>query len=112
MKPFLLITFLTLAGGLAAPAGTALIYVNDAPVQSPPDFLAPIDATSFVNRNLFSTGSSHLISIGTIIPTLPFETANTLYYTNTSSGVLAGPPGFRFVFTTNGFRYPDRKSVV
>ena len=111
MKPFLLITMLTLAGGLSAPAGTALIYVNDAPVQSPPDFLAPIDATSFVNRNLFSIGSSNLIFIGTTIPTLPFETANTLNYTNTSTGVLLGTPGFRFVFTTNGFRYPAARIV-
>ncbi len=100
MKPLLAAAALSLCGTLTLVAATAPIFINDAPVQSPPAFLAPIDATSFLNRSIFSVST-----------TLPFETQNTVYYTNSASGVMSGFPGFRFIFTTNGFRYPAARIV-
>src|SRR5262249_27206283 len=100
MKLFILLACWCAGGGLKASAATAALYVNDGPVQSPPDILLPIDATSFLNRSTFN-----------VFTTLPFETLNTLYYTNAGSGALIGSPGFRLNFITNGFRYPAARIV-
>ncbi|HEY2953194.1 MAG TPA: hypothetical protein VGK40_11450, partial [Verrucomicrobiae bacterium] len=100
MKLSLYLTVVSACGGLMATAATAPVYVNDGPVQSPPDFLPPIDATSFLNRSTFS-----------IFSTLPFETLNTLYYTNSGSGALIGTPGYRLIYNANGFRTPAARIV-
>ncbi|MGC8886731.1 MAG: hypothetical protein ACP5MG_06195 [Verrucomicrobiia bacterium] len=81
---------LTMLAGIAALAvisarGQALpIYINDRDFYytTPPQ----IDARAFVNQAIFSVTTSPL----------PFETQNTLYFTNKGSGVMTGNVGFRF----------------
>src|SRR5215472_18076917 len=67
--------------GLAADA----LYLNTGTVNTP-----QVDAITFVNKGLFQASS-----------TLPYETQDTLYFTNTvgtfsGSGTMDGIPGFRF----------------
>lgn len=71
----------SLAGSQAASS----IFINTGSLTNVPQ----VDAITFVNEGLFN--------IGTI---LPYETVNTLYYTNT--GRMIGVPGFRFENVTPG----------
>src|SRR6185295_16146373 len=43
--------------------------------------------------------------------TLPFETFNTLYYTNEFSGTITGSPEFRFLTTRGHTRVPAKVFV-
>ncbi len=75
---------------MSASAGTLPLYQNNATVDNP-----QVDATAFENNGTITT-----------FTTLPYDTANTLFYTNNASGVMTGDVGFRFEFITNTFRYP------
>lgn len=86
MKLKLLILIMALAGEIVW-SQTAPIYINDKDFVSGVNGTPPqIDARAFVNQALFSVGSYPL----------PFETQNTLYFTNKGSGVMTGFVGFRF----------------
>lgn len=85
-----------MAAAIAAFAGTQPLYINNSPVMSPPDLAPQIDATAFVNRSKFS--------ISNFFSALPYQTLNTLFFTNTSAGMMFGDPGFRFDFFTNNTR--------
>src|SRR5256885_16712501 len=91
MKQFILSGWVALVTALAALAADP-IYISDVPVTSPPDPRPVIDATAWVNNSLFDITSINLSGIP-----LPFETQNTLFFTNTVGGVLRGSPGFRFL---------------
>ena len=103
MKQTLMLGWLGAAvSALAATAATVPSFINDAPVYAPPDSLPTINATSFVNQSIFSIGSGFVNGPGTVIglgTSLPYETYNTLFYTNEASGIMSGSPGFRFLHT-------------
>ncbi|MDB6029670.1 MAG: hypothetical protein JWM16_8 [Verrucomicrobiales bacterium] len=67
-------------------SATDAIYINDSVVFNPP----PIDARAFLNRAQFGVSTS-----------LPYETFNTINFTNTASGIMSGSPGFRLLLVTN-----------
>lgn len=85
----------SLASVLLAPAATQSIYINASPVNSPPSPAPQIDATAFVNQNQFNVS----LSSG-----LPYQTLNTLFFTNRPSGNMTLTPGYRFDFFTNNLR--------
>jgi hypothetical protein len=92
---------LVLAGALAAVtvrAATTPLYVNSAPVVVDcVTVLSPqIDATAFVNQSVFS--------VSTCFSGLPYETFNTRFFTNRSSGIISATPGYRFDHFTNNVR--------
>ncbi|MCX7872617.1 MAG: hypothetical protein N2487_04970 [Verrucomicrobiae bacterium] len=84
MKLRIAITILSLILCVRGAGQTTPIYINERDFTGavPPQ----IDATAFVNQALFSISVSPL----------PFQTQNTLYYTNKGSGVMTGSVGFRF----------------
>jgi hypothetical protein len=77
-------------------AGTTPLYVNYGYISAAPQ----IDATAFLNNGIFSLSAS----------LLPFDTQNTLYFTNRGTLSSLGPDsgGFRFdyVNSTNGIHQP------
>jgi hypothetical protein len=87
---FLPVLILHLLGGLAAAAGTSPMFINQAPVQSPPDIAPQIDARAFVNESVFNVTGYALYGF---YP-LPYQTANTVCFTN--YGSMSGDPGFLF----------------
>jgi glucuronoarabinoxylan endo-1,4-beta-xylanase len=78
--------FLSLCFGLMlfpfAVRGTDAIYISPAQVYSPPN----VDATAFYNGGMWDIGTSPY----------PFQTQNTLYYTN--NGTMTGSVGWEFDF--------------
>src|SRR5205807_4475401 len=100
MKRFLLLT--ALAGLLAPAAGRAAdaFYINNGIVSTffPPTAAPDIDALNFVNNGLFEVTNLFFES-PTFIPD-PFETSDTLNYTN--HNLMLGDPGWRFeTFSTS-----------
>lgn len=105
MNRYLLLAYVYVAT-VAAAWGTDPIYYNKGTVTSPPQ----IDATVFVNGGLFDLSSSYLstyysLYIG-LFTDYPFQTDNTLYYTNLSAKLMRSTGGFLFQFATNGFYEP------
>jgi hypothetical protein len=93
---FISIMVVTVLASLAGvPAATLPLYQNNATVDNP-----QIDATAVENNGTITTTT-----------TLPYDTANTLFYTNNASGLMIGNVGFRFEFITNTFRYPAANVV-
>jgi hypothetical protein len=93
---FISIMVVTVLASMAGvPAATLPLYQNDAAVDNP-----QIDATAVENNGTITT-----------FTTLPYDTANTLFYTNNASGSMIGNVGFRFEFITNTFRYPAANVV-
>jgi len=82
-------------------AATQPIYVNNSPVQVlfRPQVAPQIDATAFVNQSLFQINDIYFTG-------LPYQTFNTLYFTNTSSGNILGDMGYRFDFSSGNTRGP------
>ena len=90
-----IISLLTTA--VAGGAATTPIYINDAPVEcltTPPQ----IDATAFLNRSFFCSQNFSLLT------PLPYETLNTLFFTNAASGRMLGDPGYRFNYAHGNVR--------
>ena len=86
---------LTMLSSWLAGAATVAIHVNGSPLNSPPQPAPVIDATAFVNQSIFNVTTSS---------GLPFQTLNTLCFTNTASGRMTLSPGGRFDFFTNNVR--------
>ena len=63
------------------------LYENNGPIIAPPATAPNIDARTWVNRSTFSIFSS---------TGLPYESQNTLFFTNTASGRMTFDPGVRF----------------
>jgi hypothetical protein len=95
MRPFSVSAIIGLAGALSLSAGTVSNYTSIGPVTVPPDIAPQVDATAFVNQGVFNVSD---------FSGSPFQTLNTLFFTNTRSGVMSGSPGYRFDFYTNNFR--------
>ena len=78
---------LTLAGAASQPppTSTSPIYINSAPLTTPPQ----IDARAFWNQSSFD-----------VVTSLPFVAQNVLFWTN--NGVMSGSPGYRFENDTTG----------
>src|SRR6266849_8007663 len=109
MSKSLLLAVFGVLGALVAPAGTSLIYINLVPLVSPPTPAPQIDATAFVNQSQFDVNSGFFIGPGGGLffgNALPFQTLNTLFFTNKSFGEMSSDTGFRFDFITNSFRLP------
>lgn len=91
MKRLLLSSLLLIGMG-----GAAFGYVNNSVLQSPPMDIALVQQATvgpvFVNKGLFQVDLSRIQN--PFGATIPFETSDTLYFTN--SGTLIGIPGFDF----------------
>lgn len=82
-----------LFGCFVAGAQPIPVYENRASVTDP-----QIDATAFVNRGQFNITATDQ----------PYDTQNTLYYTNFAGAAITGSGGFLFDFVgTNGLRSPS-----
>lgn len=81
---------------LNAAAAPVAHYINFAPLQ----FVTPpqIDAISFENRSLFD--------INNFDNRFPYETFDTLHFTNTASGTMSASQGFLFDHSFSGGRTP------
>ncbi|MCX6929576.1 MAG: hypothetical protein NT154_41130 [Verrucomicrobia bacterium] len=89
MKRLILTGMASLAMLSVAPGRTDPAYVNDyVQIFNPPSAPPMIDATNFINNVAFIDNTLNTLFIA------PFETANTVYYTN--FGVLGSLQGFRF----------------
>jgi hypothetical protein len=85
-----LVVFLVL-GAISVFSATAPLFINSAPLFSPPATAPVIDARVWINEAPFSVVSPNFSPI-------PFESKNTLFFTNGPSGILmTGDPGFRFL---------------
>ncbi len=73
---------------------TLPLYVNNGSVTNP-----QVDATAFLNAGTFTT-------LPVTFPSLPYDTANTLFYTNDFNALMTGSDGFRLQFITNAVRLP------
>jgi hypothetical protein len=105
MKRHILIGLACLAMVSVALARTDPSYVNSSSLICPPATLPVIDATNFINNAAFIDNS--FISFNTVNLTLtPYETANTVNYTN--FGVMGSLAGFEFdTFNTRTARYTN-----
>ena len=98
MKRLLSLAWLGAASAGSLLSATAPLYNNTSPLTAPP--VPVIDARAFVNSSQFD------IPLGAGLEN-PFETYNTLFYTNTSSGVMSAYPSMRFNYLAGGTRYPS-----
>jgi len=104
IKSIFAILILTLVIGRAdtSPLFQNFGYINTTPV---------VDATAFVNGGTIDLSftefsmSRTLFWLGNILDP-PFDTQNTLYFTNLATGTMISDTGFIFDFVTNAFRYP------
>src|SRR5208282_390363 len=105
MKRQILIGLASLAMVSVALARTDPSYINSSSLICPPATLPVIDATNFINNAAFIDNS--FISFNTINLTLtPYDTANTVNYTN--FGVMGSLAGFEFdTFNTRTARYTN-----
>ncbi|HAM71158.1 MAG TPA: hypothetical protein DCM86_05900 [Verrucomicrobiales bacterium] len=86
---------------LPAPAATIPHYINSSPFVGISNAIPQIDAVAFENRSLFEIFAS-VSSVDFFSPIArPFETYNTVNFTNTASGTMYGYPGFIFDTTYN-----------
>src|SRR6185295_7325022 len=88
----------SLTAAFSAAAATLPIYINDAGVFAPPDLAPRIDARAWLNQATFQV-STFVFGVP-----LPFESQNTLFFTNTPGITMLGDPGFRFVQNRGGQR--------
>jgi hypothetical protein len=100
MKCKFLICLALICPALALRAQNASVYENDGLVFAPPDVPPMIDATHFVNAN---NGQFIINFTNDFLPGLfygfgmsPFETQNTLTYSNDFGAIMACNTGFRF----------------
>jgi hypothetical protein len=99
MKRLFAILLIALAFGSFARAETAGYKINNDVVNiAPPDYAPIIDATNFINRNLFQLQLFPLT-------TLPYDFSNVENFTNNNI-MSSSPVGFRFdtVVTATGLR--------
>ena len=94
---FRLLSLLALLGTQIAWGATLTQYINSGTVQSPPGTAPQIDAVTFINEGYFEVNDFN-------INPLPYETANTLNFRNSISGVMAGEPGYFFEYVSGNTR--------
>src|SRR5271167_1688283 len=100
MKRFNSVILLGLGLCQAALGGPSPIYQNFGVVTSPPQ----VDALTFYNAGIFNIRTFTSLSPTNLQITLllagfndiPFETKDTLNFTNGNSGIMIGVPGFLF----------------
>jgi len=104
MKRLIIITWLALGFGFGVCAAPQQIYVNYGVVTNAPQ----VDATSFLNEgtisfNTVTVNSNYVYPVGDSAGynSIPFSPRDTLYYTNTSSGIIAGTNGAIFETVTS-----------
>jgi uncharacterized repeat protein (TIGR02543 family) len=107
MKRFITMALLGLGFGSGAWAAPQQVYVNYGVVTNIPQ----VDATSFVNQGTigFNTVTVNVDYNDGDAPadndeyysSIPFSTKDTLYYTNTPSGLLQGTNAFNFLTITS-----------
>lgn len=105
MRPQLISGVLGLASVAMATAATIPLYRNSSAMIAPPAIPPQIDAVAFVNESTFTVDRLSVVGGLSYVTSLPYETANTRFFTNTYGGVISGYPGYRFDLTTNGFRF-------
>jgi hypothetical protein len=104
MKRFITTALFGLSLGSGVWAAPEQLYVNYGVVTNPPT----VDATSFLNQgtiafNTVTVNSNFIYPIGDNAGynSIPFSTKDTLYFTNTSSGILAVTNGLVFETITS-----------
>src|SRR5436189_6220274 len=89
------LTFCVLSSGLLASVAMATdpFYINDGVVSviQPPQTAPQIDAVNFVNNGIFNITNLNSVFLN---PPLPFETWNTLNYSNRNR--MMGDSGWQF----------------
>ncbi len=85
----------------AALGGPSAIYQNTG-VIIPPTVAPVVDARIFLNTGIFEAAT--VIGTEDLNP-LPYMTTDTLFFTNTSSGIMVGFPGFQFDTGTSTSRH-------
>ena len=76
-------------------ARPATVYDNEAVVQCPPQIAPQVDATTFFNNNQFIINFTNYSFTPPYPSPLPYETSDTLNYTNTPVGFMSCNMGFR-----------------
>jgi hypothetical protein len=108
MKRLLSLGILSVAGALGA--APVPIFIIDTPTVLPGAGFPTINAQAFVNQSSFTVSGFSIFFGGAFFSftsgNLPYETFNTLYYTNEAAGQMSGSPGFRFQTTTGRTRKP------
>ena len=82
---------------ISVTAAPVPVYVVDEPVDVPPGIAPVINATTVVVADRFNVNTASS-------PPQPYQTRNTLYFTNAPSGHIMGSPGFRFDYFTDNRR--------
>src|SRR5262245_27932243 len=78
----------TLAAVFRLSAATQPIFINSSPLVSPPAVAPQIDARAWANQALFDVTS---------FTVLPYQSINTLFFTNETQNFMHADPGFRFL---------------
>ena len=99
MKRRLCCAVFVLSVALAGWSATVPIYINSSPLIAPPAIPPQIDARAWVNRSTFD-----VTTLGSFNLPIPFESQNTLFFTNAPLTLMNGDPGFRFFQNVNGQR--------
>jgi hypothetical protein len=96
-------------GGPSQPSQISQIYQNEGVVTSPPvvDAYTFYNSGQFVINNVFNLTNEAVESalFGFGVTSYPFMTKDTAAFTNTSSGLLSGEPGFLFDTGTSTSRH-------
>src|SRR3974390_1761362 len=95
MKQKLLPGLLALAIAPAVLSQTPPIYENYGVVQCPPEIPPTINATNFVNHAQFIINFTNGALQGEPILSPPYETSDTVNYTNDFGALLSCNTGFR-----------------
>ena len=106
MKRYIITALLSLGFCSDALAKPDQIYQNFGPVTNVPT----IDAVIFYNSSIFDLNTITSLTnfnnnVGTGFSAIPFSTFDTQYYTNTTSGIMTGQPGFLFDTVTAHSRH-------
>src|SRR6266404_5582952 len=100
MKCKLLLSLAALGFACSTLAQTAGTYENPGLVLAPPDIPPQVDATNFVNAGQFIINfTNNLVTLPDFPPApgplYPYETANTLNYSNLFGSLMSCNLGFR-----------------
>lgn len=95
MNRKILPALLWVLAALGAQAATLPIYVNSTRVVSPPQLAPQIDARAWLNQAFF--GITNFTGV-------PYESQNTLFFTNSPLTIMNADPGYRFFENVGGQR--------
>src|SRR5262245_10591834 len=97
VKKFLCLAMVCLAASLSAQ--TTNLFINNSPLISPPAIAPQINARAWLNLALFDVTSLNSFNFP-----VPYESQNTLFFTNAPLTPMHGDPGYRWFQNTNGQR--------